>query len=219
MRQATGRDRRPGRHGHTRGGPHDQGASAHVYHPGGVAGPAGHLSDPRRGSGAAHRGPARAGTHAGARGPGSGSRAEGGAPVTAGAVYRGAPPGVTRTARPGGRIVGARPGEGRWSAGVGASGSRRIGSKALPPPACVHPLTMREEGMCSVALLRARRVCVASLWRRSAGPTREQGRGHMVLVVMQAPWSNDRGHQWHPSPCRQLRKEKTLCIPYVACHG
>ena len=72
---ATRRDRRPGGHGHARCGPHDEGASAHVYHPRGVAGPAGHLQDPRRGSGAAHRGPARAGTHAGARGPGSRDRA------------------------------------------------------------------------------------------------------------------------------------------------
>jgi len=51
--------------------PYDEGAGAHVYHPRGVAGPAGHLQDAGRRSGATHRSPACAGTHAGARGPGS----------------------------------------------------------------------------------------------------------------------------------------------------
>src|SRR5262249_14153101 len=66
-----------------------------------VAGPEGHLQDPGRGSGPTHRGPARAGSHARACGSGSRGRAQGGAPVADGALYRGAPPGVTRSARPG----------------------------------------------------------------------------------------------------------------------
>ena len=45
-------------------------------------------------------------------------------------------------------------------------------------------------------------VCVVSLWRRSARPHEGEGGGNMVLVVMQAQWSDDRRIQWHPYPCR-----------------
>src|SRR5262249_35747776 len=112
-----------------------------------------HLQDPCRRSGAAHRGIARAGTHTGARSPGSRDRAEGGARLTEGALYGGAPPGVTRTSRTGGASWERDLARAAWSMRACARVQDHQGPGVQDPAyhatlaPCVYSLIMREDGI------------------------------------------------------------------------
>src|SRR5262249_10084174 len=101
---------------------------------------------PRRGSGAAHRGPTRAGTHAGARGPDSPGRAKGGASVTEDAVYHDTPPG------------------GPLTAGKGGPHRGRVAHATAAPR--VDPLSMRARWEFPQSFLCQRAACLSCpLWR------------------------------------------------------
>ena len=195
--------------------------------PRGVAGPTGHLQDPRRGFGAAHRGPACAGTHAGARGPGSRGRAQGGAPVADGALYCGAPPGVTPRSRTAGRIAGARLGEGRvvhqgvFSDQVHQGSGGQDPADATPAP-CVHPLRMREDGMVLHRAFRQRAACLSrpSLEEGVRAGRSIRGEDGVLLAFMKDQWSGVWGHRavrrsLHAAGKGEHRMHSLCHIPFV----
>ena len=169
----------------------------------------------RRGSGAAHCGPARAGTHARARGPGSRNRAAGGAPVAEGALYRGAPPGVRRISSPqAGHITERRPVRTAWSmracarAGPQGLGMHTSCHAVLAPR--VHPLRMRGQAWSS-SILCQRAACL------SCPPLKAEDREKMAYFLL-SHRINALAHrrvERHCCASLHLRKEHIPCLPYI----